>query len=78
MTDGIMRWIPASIDRANGATKGAEDEDIKPKGAVQTQGGKNWGAITALYLDPKRSTVREEEHDTLNNAPGLGQDRPFP
>jgi hypothetical protein len=76
------------IDRANGRTgKWAEDEDIKLKNAIQTHGGKNWPAIAAMVpgrtekqccvrwiknLDPKRSTVREEEHAILDKAPALG------
>jgi hypothetical protein len=46
------RWchlLDPSIDRANGRTgKWVEDEDIKPKNAVHTHGGKNWGSIIAL------------------------------
>jgi hypothetical protein len=46
------RWKAAldpSIDLAAGRTcKWSEDEVIKLKDAVQTHGGKNWGAIAAL------------------------------
>jgi hypothetical protein len=44
------RWhavLDPSIDRANERIKWSEDEDIKLKDAVETHGGKNWGAITA-------------------------------
>jgi hypothetical protein len=51
------RWrhfLDPSIDGANGRTgKWSEDEDIKLKDAVQTHGGKYWGAIAALV--PGRS-----------------------
>jgi hypothetical protein len=72
--------------------KWTPDEDDKLKDAVQTNGGKNWGAIAALVpgrtkrqcckrwkenLDPNRSTVREEERAILNKAPALIRGRPF-
>jgi uncharacterized protein (DUF2237 family) len=38
------------------AGKWSEDEDIKLKDAVQTHGGKNWGAIAALV--PGRTKIR--------------------
>jgi myb proto-oncogene protein len=68
-------------------------EDSKLKDAVQTHGDKDWAAMSALvpsrtkhqcqqrwkmYMDPKRSTVRGKEHDTLKKAPGLGQDSHSP
>jgi hypothetical protein len=41
--------LDPSIDRANGRTgKWSEDEDINLQDAVQTHGGKKWGAIAAL------------------------------
>jgi hypothetical protein len=46
------RWfdvLDCSIDRANGRTgKWEEDEDSKLKNAVQTQGDKDWDAISSL------------------------------
>jgi myb proto-oncogene protein len=54
------RWTNAlapSIDGASGRTgKWLKDEDIKLKDAVQTHGGKHWGAIAALV--PGRSEKR--------------------
>jgi hypothetical protein len=53
------RWhngLNPSIDRANGRTgKWAEDEDSKLKDAVQTHGGKDWDAISALVLGRTKS-----------------------
>jgi protein involved in temperature-dependent protein secretion len=47
-----IRWHNAlnpSIGQTNGRTrKWTEDEDSKLKDAVQTHGGKDWAAITAL------------------------------
>jgi hypothetical protein len=79
--------LDPSVDRANGRTgKWEDDEDIKLRNAVRIHGGKNWVAIAALvpgrtriqcvgrwrkYLDPDRSTVREEEHDTVDMASAL-------
>jgi hypothetical protein len=76
--------LVSKSDRANGrAGKWEDDEDIKLRNAVRIHGGKNWVAIAALvpgrtecqcggrwrkHLDPDRSTVREEEHDTVNKA----------
>jgi myb proto-oncogene protein len=73
--------------------KWTPDEDDKLKDAVRMHGvRKDWEAIARLvpgrteiqcrnrwreYLEPSRSTVREEEHGALNKAPDVGQDRPF-
>jgi hypothetical protein len=53
------RWhrvLDPSIDRANGATRWAEDEDNKLKDAVQKHGGKDWAAIAALV--PGRTKIQ--------------------
>jgi hypothetical protein len=59
-TQCYRRWCDAldpGINRANARTdKWAEDEDIKLKDAVQTHGGKNWGAITVLV--PGRTKIQ--------------------
>jgi Myb-like DNA-binding protein BAS1 len=72
------RWhdvLDPNIDRTPPGRTGkwVEDEDIQLKDAVQTNGGKNWVAISSLvpgrtkqqccdrwkiYRDPNRSTVR--------------------
>jgi hypothetical protein len=63
------RWysiLDPSIDRAGGRPcKWAEDEDIKLKGAVQTHGGKNWGAIAALVPGRTEVQCRSRWHGTL-------------
>jgi hypothetical protein len=54
------RWYNAlnpSIDQTSGRTgKWKEDEDIKLKAAVQTDGGKNWAAIAELV--PGRTKIQ--------------------
>jgi hypothetical protein len=62
------RWrdvLDPNIDRATERTGSwAGDEDIKLKDAVQTHGGKNWGAITALVpgRDEKQCWKRWNNH----------------
>jgi hypothetical protein len=91
------RWhnaLDPSIDRASGFLgKWTAVEESKLTDAVQTYGGKNWGAIAALvpsrtkkqcrdrwkkYIEPNHSTVRGKEHGTLKKAPALRRDPPFP
>jgi hypothetical protein len=60
--------LDPSIDRANERTgKWSEDEDIKLKEAVETHGGKNWDAITALV--PGRTMIQcsRRWHNVLNS-----------
>jgi hypothetical protein len=64
------RWHSAlkhSIDRANERTgKWLEDEDIKLKDAVQTYGGKNWGAIAVLVPGRTNIQCRDRWHHVLD------------
>jgi hypothetical protein len=66
------RWKDAldpSIDRANKRTgKWTEDEDIKLKDAVQTHGGKNWGAIATLVPGRTRKQCRDRWNALLFQA----------
>jgi hypothetical protein len=72
------RWhhvLDSSIDRAIARTgKWAEDEDNKLKDAVQTHGGKNWGAITALVPGRTRKQCLRRWHDVLD--PSIDQTPP--
>jgi hypothetical protein len=64
------RWnnaLDPSIDWANvRAGKWSEDEDTKLKDAVQTHGGKNWGAISALVPGRTKSQCFGRWHDALD------------
>jgi myb proto-oncogene protein len=65
------RWqntLDPSIDRAPPGRSGkwTEDEDSKLKNAVQTHGGKDWAAITALIPDRTRSQCWSRWHNALN------------
>jgi myb proto-oncogene protein len=70
------RWhdvLDPSIDRANGRTgKWAKDEDSKLKDAVQTHGGKNWGAITALVPGRTQRQCRNRWDHALNPSIARG------
>jgi hypothetical protein len=64
------RWnhvLDPSIDRTNRRRgKWAEDEDIKLKDAVQTHGGKHWGAIAALVPDRTQNQCYERWKNVLD------------
>jgi myb proto-oncogene protein len=64
------RWLNGldpSIGRANGRTgKWAEDEDTKLKDAVQTHGGKDWGAVAVLVLGRTQRQCRDRWLDALH------------
>jgi hypothetical protein len=66
------RWrefLDPNIDRANGRTgKWTEDEDSKLKDAVQTRGGKNWGAIAALVPGRTNRQCSCRWHDVLDHS----------
>jgi hypothetical protein len=56
-----------SIGRVNGRTgKWSAVEDSKLKDAVQTHGGKNWGAISALIPGRTRVQCNKRWHDALD------------
>jgi myb proto-oncogene protein len=69
------RWhnaLDPSIDRANKRTgKWAEDEDSKLKDAVQTHGGKNWGAIATLVPGRTRDQCSNRWHSALDPSISL-------
>jgi hypothetical protein len=54
-----------------GGSKGkwTEDEDIKLKDAIQTHGGKNWGAVTALVPGRTKRQCSNRWHTALD--PGI-------
>jgi hypothetical protein len=64
------RWkliLDPTIDWANGIMgKWSEDEDIKLKDAVQTYGGKNWGAIAAFVSGRTNSQCKNRWHNVLH------------
>jgi hypothetical protein len=64
------RWhnvLKPSIDEGNGRTgKWTEDEDSKLKDAVQSYGGKNWGAIAALVPGRTTSQCRGRWRDVVD------------
>jgi hypothetical protein len=62
------RWHSAlDPNRASGRTgKWTKDEDIKLKAAVQTHGGKNWGAIAALVPGRTHKQCWNRWHTSLN------------
>ncbi len=64
------RWydvLDPSIALTAGRTgKWTEDEDSKLKDAVQTHGGKNWGAIAALVPGRTKNQCRQKWQDVLN------------
>jgi myb proto-oncogene protein len=61
--------LDPSIDKANERTgKWTADEYIKLKDAVQTHGGKNWGAIAALVPGRTKNQCRHRWHDVLNSS----------
>jgi hypothetical protein len=43
-----------------------EDEAIKLKDAIQTHGGKNWNAITALVPGRTKGQCYQRRHDILD------------
>jgi hypothetical protein len=65
------RWhdfLDPTIDRATGRTgRWGEYEDIKLKDAVQTHGGKNWGAIAALVPGRTNGQCSYRWHDVLKS-----------
>jgi hypothetical protein len=65
-----QRWhdtLVYNIDQANGRTgKWTEDEDLKLKGAVETHGGKDWGAIAALVPGRTKIQCRNRWNYVLN------------
>jgi hypothetical protein len=73
------RWRKALNPRialaAGREGKWAEDEDSKLKNAVQTHGGKNWGAISALVPGRTRSQCRDRWRDTLDPIIGRANER---
>jgi hypothetical protein len=61
------RWnnvLDPNVDRAS-AVKWTEDENINLKDAVQTHGGKNWGAISALVPGRTKLQCRKRWHVIL-------------
>jgi hypothetical protein len=63
------RWkgvLDPSINRAIGRNYWTEDEDGMLKDAVQTYGGKNWGAIVALVPGRTNSQCNNRCHDVLD------------
>jgi myb proto-oncogene protein len=73
------RWhevLDPSIDRANGRTgQWTAVKDSKLKDAVQTHGGKDWGAISALVPGRAESQCRSRWHNILNPSIGRGNGR---
>jgi hypothetical protein len=70
-----VRWrvvLDPNTDRASGR-KGTwtEDEDSKLKDAVQTHGGKNWGAISALVPGRTKIQCWNRWHNVLNPSIAL-------
>jgi hypothetical protein len=68
--------LDPSVDRANGR-KGmwTEDEDSKLKDAVQTQGGKKWGAIAALVPGRSYKQCYHRWHHVLKHCIDLAPGR---
>jgi hypothetical protein len=66
------RWrdvLDPSIDRATGRNvKWTEDEGSKLKDAVQTYGGKDWGAISALVPGRTKKQCRNRWHNGLDQS----------
>jgi hypothetical protein len=66
------RWydvLDPSIDRLNGRTGSwTVDEDSKLKDAVQTHGGKNWIAITALVPGRTKHQCNNRWRDVLDSS----------
>jgi hypothetical protein len=73
------RWhqvLDPNIDGANERTgKWTEKEDIKLKNAVQTYGGKNWGAIAALVPGRMRGKCYYRWHHDLDPSIDQTNDR---
>jgi myb proto-oncogene protein len=69
------RWHDAldpCIDGTNGRSgKWTADENLKLKDAVQTHGGKNWGATAALVMGRTKAQCRKRWHDALK--PNIGR-----
>jgi hypothetical protein len=68
------RWKDAldpSIDRPPPERTGkwTEDENIKLRDAVQTHGGKSWGAIAALVSGRTKTQCRSRWKDVLRGSP---------
>jgi myb proto-oncogene protein len=67
----LKRWnnvLDPSIDRTPPGRTGTWTtiEDSKLMDAVQTHGGKNWGAITALVPGRTKRQCRNRWHDVLD------------
>jgi hypothetical protein len=60
-----------SIDRTPRTGKWTEDEDSKLKDAVQTHGGKNWGAIAALVPGRTNDQCRHRWQGVLDPSVAL-------
>jgi hypothetical protein len=61
------RVLDPTIDQVTGRKgKWAAEEDIKLKNAVQTHGGKNWGAIAALVPDRTTSQCHNRWQQVLD------------
>jgi hypothetical protein len=77
------KWTPDEDDKLKDAVQMHDGKDWAAISALVPSRTKiQCRARWMNYLDPNRSTVkegpsREEEHNTLNKAPALGQDRPF-
>jgi hypothetical protein len=71
----LSRWhdvLDPNIVRVTGSkSKWTADEDSKLKDAVQTHGGKNWAAISALVPGRTRSKCKSRWHNALN--PSIGR-----
>jgi hypothetical protein len=66
------RWkyvLDPNIDITNGRKASwSEDEDSKLKGALQTHGGKNWGAIAALMSGRAEKQCWTRWHDVMHHS----------
>jgi hypothetical protein len=75
------RWqwhdvLDPSIGRGNGRSgTWTGDEDSKLKDAVQTHGGKNWAAITALVPGRTKNQCSHRWHDVLDPSISRGNGR---
>jgi hypothetical protein len=59
------RWKNAVDGTTGRKGKWAEDEDVKLKDAVQTQGDKDWGAIAALVPGRTKDQCYQRWHEAL-------------
>jgi hypothetical protein len=73
------RWhnvLDPRINRANSRVGiWAEEEDIKLKDAVQTHGGKKWGAVASLVPSRTKKQCWSRWHDVLNPSIALAAGR---